>query len=44
MQHTAKILARIVRKSFERNTENVFGEYLSGVRRGKGTRSATEML
>jgi hypothetical protein len=42
--HTAKIVARILRRSIERKIEDVLGEDQFGFRRGKGTRDAIGML
>jgi hypothetical protein len=42
--HTAKIVARIPRRTIERTIENVLGEIQFGFRGGKGIRDATEML
>jgi hypothetical protein len=42
--HTAKILAKILRRRIERETEDALGEDQFGFRRGKGTRDAIGML
>jgi hypothetical protein len=42
--HTAKILARILRKTIEMKIEDALGEDQFGFRRGKGTRDAIGML
>jgi len=42
--HTAKIVAKILRRRIERKIEDVFGEHEFGFRRGKGTRVAIGML
>jgi hypothetical protein len=42
--HTAKIVAKILRRRIEKKTEDVLGEDQFGFRRGKGTRDATGML
>jgi hypothetical protein len=42
--HTAKIIARILRKRIERKTEDALGEDQFRFRRGKGTRDAIGML
>jgi len=42
--HTAKIVAKILRRRIERKIENVLGENQFGFRRGKGTRDAIGML
>jgi hypothetical protein len=42
--HTAKIIARILRRMIERKIEDVLGEDQFGFRRGNGTRDATGML
>jgi hypothetical protein len=42
--HTAKIVARILRRRIERKIEDVFGEDLFGFRRGKGIRDAIGIL
>ena len=42
--HTAKIVAKIVRRRIEKKIEDVLGEDQFGFRRGKGTRDAIEML
>jgi hypothetical protein len=42
--HSAKIVARILRKRIERKIEDAVGEDQFGFRRGKGTREATEIL
>ena len=41
--HTAKIVAKILRRRFEKKIENVLGDQF-GFRRGKGTRDAIGML
>jgi hypothetical protein len=42
--HTAKTVARLLRRSIERKTENVIGQDQFGFRRGKETRAAAGML
>jgi len=42
--HTAKIIAKILRRRIERKIENVLGEDPFGFRRGKGTRDAIGMM
>jgi len=42
--HTAKIVAKVLRRRIEKKMEDVFGEDQFGFRRGKGTRDAVEML
>ena len=42
--HTAKIIAEILRRRFERKIEAVLGEDQFGLRRGKGTRDAIGMM
>ena len=42
--HTAKIIAKILRRRIERKTEDVLGEDQFGFRRGKGTRGAIGMI
>jgi len=42
--HTAKIVAKILRRRIEKNIEDVLGEGQFGFRRGKGTRDAIGML
>jgi phosphotransacetylase len=42
--HTAKTVARILRRRIERKIEGVLGEDQFGFRRGKGTRDAIETL
>jgi hypothetical protein len=42
--HTAKIVARLLRRRFERKIEDAHGEHQLGFRRGKGTGDAIEML
>ena len=42
--HTAKIVAKILRRRTEKKIEDVLGEDQFGFRRGKGTRDATGML
>jgi hypothetical protein len=42
--HTAKRVARILRRRIERKTEDALGEDQFGFRRGKGTRDAIGML
>jgi hypothetical protein len=42
--HTAKMVARILRRRIERRTEDALGEDQFGFRRGKGTRDAIGML
>ena len=41
--HTAKIVARILRRKTERKIEDVLGEDQFGFRRGKGTGDANGM-
>jgi hypothetical protein len=41
--HTAKIVARILRRKTERKIEDVLGEDQFGFRRGRGTGDATGM-
>ena len=40
ISHTAKIIAKILRRRIERKNEDVLGEEQFGFRRGKGTRDA----
>ena len=40
ISHTAKIIAKILRRRTERKIEDVLGEEQFGFRRGKGTRDA----
>jgi hypothetical protein len=42
--HTAKIVAKVLRRRIEKKMEDVFGEDQFGFRRKKGTRDAVEML
>jgi len=42
--HTAKIVAKILRRKIEKKIEDVLGEDQFGFRRGKGTRDAIGML
>jgi len=42
--HTAKIIAKILRKRIERKIEDVLGEDQFGFRREKETRDATGMM
>ena len=42
--HTAKIVAKILRRRFEKKIEGVLGEDQFGFRRGKGTTDAVGML
>jgi len=42
--HTAKEVAKILRRRIEKKIEDVLGEDQFGFRRGKGTRNATGML
>jgi len=42
--HSAKIVAKILRRRFEKKIEDVLGEDVFGFRRGKGTKNATGML
>jgi len=42
--HTAKIVAKILRRRIESKIEDVLGEDQCGFRRGKGTRDAIGML
>jgi len=42
--HTAKIIAKILRRNIERKIEDVLGEDQFGFRRGKGTRDAIGMV
>jgi hypothetical protein len=42
--HTAKIVAKILRRKIEKKVEDVLGEDQFGFRRGKETKDATEML
>ena len=42
--HTAKIVAKILRRRIERKIEDVFGEDQFGFRREKGTRDAIGMM
>ena len=42
--HTAKIVAKILRRRTEKKIEDVLGEDQFGFRRGKGTRDAIGML
>jgi hypothetical protein len=38
--HTAKVVAKILRRRIERKIDNVLGEHQFGFRTGKGTRDA----
>ena len=42
--HTAKIVAKILRRRIEKKIEDVLGEDQFGFRRGRGTRDAIWML
>ena len=42
--HTAKIVVRILRRSFERKTKDFLGEDQFGFRRRRGTRNAIGIL
>ena len=42
--HTAKIVAKILRRRIEKKTEDLLGEDQLGFRTGKGTRAAIGML
>ena len=42
--HTAKIVAKILRRRIEKKIEDVLGEDQFGFRRGKGTRDTVGML
>jgi len=42
--HTAKIIAKILRRRIERKIEDVLGEDNLGFRRGKGTRDAIGLM
>ena len=42
--HTAKIIAKILRRRIEKKIEDVLGEDQFGFRRGKGTRDAIGMI
>jgi hypothetical protein len=42
--HTAKIVAKILRRRIEKKIKDVLGEDQFGFRRGKGTRDATGIL
>jgi hypothetical protein len=42
--HTAKTVARVLRRRIESRTEDVLGEDQSGFKTGKGTRDATGIL
>ena len=42
--HTAKIIAKILRRRIEKKIEDVLGEDQFGFRRGKGTRDAIGMM
>ena len=42
--HTAKIIAKILRRRIERKIEDVLGEDQFGFRRGKGARDAIGMM
>jgi len=40
IEHTAKIVEKILRRRIEKKIEDILGEYQFGFRRGKGTRYA----
>jgi len=42
--HTAKIIAKTLRRRIEKKIEDVIGEDQFGFRRGKGTRDAVGMM
>jgi hypothetical protein len=42
--HTAKIVAKILRRRIEKKIEDVLGEDQFGFRKGKGTKDAIKML
>ena len=42
--HTAKIIAKLLKRRIERNIEDVLGDLEFGFRRGKGTRDAIWMM
>jgi hypothetical protein len=42
--HTAKILAKIIRRRIDRKIEDILGEDQFGFRRGKGTMDAIRMM
>jgi hypothetical protein len=42
--HTAKIIAKILKRRIEREIEDILGEDQFGFRRGKGTRDANGMM
>jgi hypothetical protein len=42
--HTAKIIAKILKRRIESKIEDTLGEDLFGFRRGKGTRDAIGMM
>ena len=44
ISHTAKIIAKILRRRIERKIKDVLGEAQFGFRRGKGTRNAIGMI
>ena len=44
ISHTAKIIAKILRRRIERKIEDVLGEHQFGFRTGKGTRDAIGMM
>jgi hypothetical protein len=44
LAHTAKILAKTLRRRIENKIEDILGEDHFGFRRGKGTRDAVGML
>ena len=44
ISHTAKIIAKILRRRIERKNEDVLGEDQFGFRRGKETRDAIGMM
>ena len=44
ISHTAKIIAKILRRRIERKIDDVFGEDQFGFRRGKGTRDAVGIM
>ena len=42
--HTAKIIAKILKRRIERKIEDMLGEDQFGFRRGKGTKDARGMM
>jgi hypothetical protein len=44
MAHTAKIIAKILKRRIEKKIEDILGEDQFGFRRGKGTRDAIGMM